>query len=107
MVRGRSERPIGGELVALRRQKPQPSALVTARQGSTAERTDSSVLVEGEPEREDEATTPLTAAERPLMGAVLVEMGVVKQADVDAALESQPGSGLRIGEILAQAGKVD
>src|SRR3954463_4019498 len=67
MVRGRSERPIGGELVALRRQKPQASALVTARQGSTAERTESPVLVEAEQERGPESTTPKAEVERPLM----------------------------------------
>ena len=44
--------------------------------------------------------------DRPLLGSVLVEQGVVERDDVEQAVEAQPSSGERLGELLVSRGLI-
>ena len=54
--------------------------------------------VEGRPD-----LPPVVEEERPLLGAVLLEQGVVDQDQLDQALEAQQEAGVRLGEQLVAA----
>lgn len=47
-----------------------------------------------------------TCGDRPLLGSVLVEQGVVEPEDVENAVEAQPSSGERLGELLVSRGLI-
>jgi hypothetical protein len=47
-----------------------------------------------------------TCGDRPLLGSVLVEQGVVERDDVEEAVEAQSGSGERLGEVLVGRGLI-
>jgi hypothetical protein len=44
--------------------------------------------------------------DRPLLGSVLVSQGVIGADDVEAAVEAQPASGQRLGELLVDKGLI-
>ena len=47
-----------------------------------------------------------SSGDRPLLGSVLVEQGVIESGDVDEALLEQPASGQRLGELLLDLGLI-
>jgi hypothetical protein len=63
------------------------------------------VVAAATPDESPPAPAPETSPPRPL-GRLLLEKGVVTQAELDSALEVQRTSGRRLGEILVEAGCV-